>query len=471
MHRVNGKTALCWYDLKNQKEETVLEGIQNYDISASGEKIIYRANGKYGIVAAKPGQKTNGNEISLVQLEMRIDPLKEWAQMYDDVWRINRYWFYDPNMHGVDWEQMKQRYQPLVAHVATRADLDYIFGELVGELSAGHTYVQSGDQPSEKRIKYGLLGCTFAPTKSGFYRIDHIYPGENWSENWRSPLTESGIYVEPGEYLIAINGETVTTEHNPYKFLENTLGKIITLKVNQKPTPAGAREFQVKPIASEANLRYLDWVKQNRERVDKLSGGRIGYIHLPNTATAGNRELFKWFYPQANKDALIIDVRYNGGGFIPDPMIELVERNRRSYWARRGGWVMQTPAFAHDGPKACLINGLASSGGDAFPYYFKQSGLGPLIGTRTWGGLIGISGSPRLVDGGSVTIPAFSFINPAGQWDVENIGVAPDIEVDNRPDLVISGKDPQLEKAVEYLLEELKKNPPRKVNIPPYPKR
>jgi len=320
-------------------------------------------------------------------------------------------------------------------------------------------------------VNVGLLGCTFEKTEHGFYRIQKIFPGENWSDQWRSPLTEAGIQVKAGDYLIEINGHRVKTDSNPYQFLENTVGTIVTLKINDQPEAENAREIQVRPIASEENLRYLDWVTGNRDYVDRVSKGRIGYIHLPNTATEGNRELFKWFYPQANKAGLIIDVRYNGGGFIPERMIELVNRPILSYWARRGGWLMQTPTFAHEGPKVCLINRLASSGGDAFPYYFKHNGLGPLIGTRTWGGLIGISGSPALVDGGSVTVPAFSFMNKKGEWDVENMGVAPDIEVDNRPDLVIAGKDPQLERAVEYILEQLKNNPPKELTIPPYPKR
>jgi len=476
LHTVQGKTALKLYDLEKQQEKTILEGIRNYDLSGDGKKIIYPAAGKYGIVAAQPNQKKKGANIKLDKLEMRIEPQKEWAQMYQDVCRIQRDWFYDPDLHGVDWEKIKLRYQPLVAHVATRADLDYIFGELAGELAAGHTYVQSGDQPGAKQVKAsgrpaGLLGCVFEKGQAQFYRFKKIYAGENWDDRWCSPLTEAGIEVKAGDYLISINGNKVMTKTNPYSYLENSVGKIVTLKVNDKPTEKNAREIQVRPIASEANLRYLDWVKQKRIYVDKATNGKVGYIHLPNTAGAGNRELFKWFYPQAQKEGLIIDVRYNGGGFIPDRMIELVNRNVLSYWARRGGRLMQTPGFAHIGPKACIINGLASSGGDAFPYYFKKKGLGPLIGTRTWGGLIGISGSPGLVDGGSVTVPAFSFINTAGKWDVENIGVAPDIPIDNRPDLVIAGQDPQLEKAIEYVLAELKKKPTKKIKIPAYPKR
>jgi len=470
LRTAEGKTTLYRYNLEKRKEETILAEINGYDTSADGKKVIYKKGETYGIVDLAPEQKAEG-KLAVDKMVMHIDPKLEWKQMFADVWRIERDWFYDPNLHGVDWPAMKERYGQLVPYVAHRADLDYIFGELVGELAAGHTYVQPGDQPKVSRVEVGLLGAEVEVGDRGYYRIKKIFAGENWHDAWRSPLTEPGIDVKVGDYIIAINGHEVRAPENFFQALENTVGTTVTLKLGDLPVPAKTREVQVKPIANEYNLRYLDWVKKNRDYVEKATNGRVGYIHLPNTANEGNRELFKWFYPQALKDGLIIDVRYNGGGFIPDRMIELLNRSVLSYWARRGEIISQTPGFAHQGPKVCLINELSSSGGDAFPYYFKKLGLGPLIGKRTWGGLIGISGNPDLVDGGSVTVPAFSFFNTAGEWDVENVGVAPDIEVENPADLVISGHDPQLERGVEEMMKMLKAKPQKKVEIPAYPKR
>ncbi|MFB3057800.1 MAG: S41 family peptidase, partial [Ignavibacteriaceae bacterium] len=380
--------------------------------------------------------------------------------------RLIRDWFYDENMHGNDWNKMREKYEPLVEFVSHRTDLDYIFGELGGELSSGHVYVNWGDNPKVERIDGGLLGCELEADPSGYYKIIKIFKGENWHKNFRSPLTEHGVNIKEGDYLLKIDGEEVTTKDNPYKFLEGKANKVITLLISSKPDYSGAHQEKVKPIKRETNLRYLDWVESRREFVDKLSNGKIGYIHLPNTGGPGNRELFKNFYPQTNKEALIIDVRYNGGGFIPDRMIELLDRPLLNYWVRRGVKPNPTPGFSNQGPKVCLINGYSSSGGDAFPYYFRELELGKLIGTRTWGGLIGLSGNPSLMDGGSISIPTFRFLTKEGKWAVENEGVAPDIEIVDRPELVAKGEDPTLEKAVEVLMEELNMNPPKKLVVP-----
>jgi len=300
--------------------------------------------------------------------------------------------------------------------------------------------------------------------------VARILSGENWHPEFRSPLTEPGVDVPQGSFILAVDGRPTTEVDNFYELLENHAGRSVTLRVNDRPDETDAREERVRPIRSEGNLRYLDWIRSRRELVERLSGGRIGYIHLPNTAGAGNRELRKYFYPQARKEALIFDARYNGGGFIPDRMMELVGRTPLSTWARRGIEPSRTPGYAHAGPKVCLINGYSSSGGDAFPYYFRQLGLGKLIGTRTWGGLIGLSGNPGLLDGGSIAVPRFRFIDTEGNWAVENEGVAPDIEVLDRPDLVAAGRDPSLEKAVEVLLEELARNPLPQAGVPDAPR-
>jgi len=358
-------------------------------------------------------------------------------------------------------------------HVPSRYDLDYILNEVVSETNTGHAYVDWGDIDRVKRIDGGLLGAELeADLPAGRYRIAKIYPGENWNESRRSPLTESGVQVQEGDYLLRINGQELTTAQNPYELLENLGNRHVELTVNNTPSLSGAKQTTVKTITSEQELRYLDWVKSRRELVERLSGGRIGYIHVPNTAIEGNRELFKGMLAYNNKEALIIDDRYNGGGFIPDRMIDLLNRRTLVYWHRNGlPQPMKSPGIAHDGPKAMLINGYSSSGGDAFPYFFRKTGEGKLIGTRTWGGLVGISGNARLVDGGYISVPRFGIYDESGDWIIEGIGVYPDIEVIDRPDELAKGNDPSLEKAVELLLEELKQNPPHKVKAPAPPDR
>jgi tricorn protease len=467
----NGPLALEMFNLKQRKEETILERVAGYDLSADGKKILYRqGQDTFGIVDPKGGQKPGDGKLALDNLQMRIEPRAEWRQMFTDAWRITRDWFYDPAMHGLDWPAMRDRYGELVPFLATRADLDFVLAQLGGELSVGHAYVQPGDDPGPKRIEGGLLGAEIAADPSGYFRVAHIFPGENWHPDFRSPLTEPGVHVEEGDYILAVDGQATNKVDNFYRLLENKADQVVTLLVNGKPSPDGARQELVRPVANEQNLRYLDWVQGTRAKVDKASGGRIGYIHLPNTAVEGNRELFKYFYPMSHKDALILDDRYNGGGFIPDRMTALLNRPLLNYWVTRGGQANTTPGFVNIGPKVALINGEAGSGGDAFPYYFREQGLGPLIGTRTWGGLIGLSGSPSLVDGGALTVPTFRFMTVDGKWAVENEGVAPDIEVVDRPDALAKGEDPTLEKGIAVLLEALQKNPPKKVTVPPIPK-
>ncbi len=349
--------------------------------------------------------------------------------------------------------------------VANRNDLDYILGEIAGELNAGHVYVGQAPGSGIERRDNGLLGAEIV-ADSGYFRVAHIFPGENWQDAFRSPLTEPGVKVNEGDYILAVDGITTKGVDNFYRLLENKASRVVTLLVNSKPDTTGAHEEKVRPTRKETNLRYLDWVASRRAYVEKMSNGRIGYIHLPNTGPEGNRELFRGFYPQVDKDALIIDDRYNGGGFIPDRMIELLDRPVLNYWVRRGTQPTSTPAFAHVGPKVMLINGYSASGGDALPYYFRKRKLGTIIGQRTWGGLIGISGNPNLMDGGNVSAPQFRFLDTEGMWAVEGSGVSPDIEVYDRPDDVAAGKDPSLEAAVKLLLEELKKNPPKKIQTP-----
>ena len=458
--------SLKLYNIDDRKEETVLDGLRGYELSANNEKILASmGRNNYAIVSAKPGQKAADGMLKLDNMEMKVDPKAEWAQEFTDAWRILRDWFYDPGMHGLDWNGIRAKYGQLVPFIAHRADLDYILGEIAGEMNAGHVYVGSPSELTQDRVDNGLLGANIVGD-SGYFRIQHIYPGENWHEAFRSPLTEPGVKVREGDYILAVDGVSTKGVDNFYRLLENKADRVVTLLVNARPEATGAREEKVRPVKKETNHRYLDWVASRRAYVDKMSNGRIGYIHLPNTGAEGNRELVKGFYPQVDKDALIIDDRYNGGGFIPDRMIEMLDRPVLNYWARRGQPPSATPAYAHVGPKVMLINGYSASGGDALPYYFRKRQLGTIIGTRTWGGLIGISGNPSLMDGGSVSAPTFRFMDTDGMWAVEGVGVAPDIEVVDRPDLVAAGKDPSLEAAVKLLMDELAKNPPKPVVAP-----
>ena len=466
MTGAQGRQSLKFYNIDDRKEETIAENVRGYELSANREKILVRSGADYAIIAAKPAQKFSESTINLENLETRIDPRAEWTQQFTDAWRILRDWFYDPQMHGLEWNAIHAKYAQLVPFVAHRADLDYILGELAGELNAGHAYVETGQGWQVERVDTGLLGAEIV-ADAGYFRVKHIFPGENWHEGFRSPLTEPGVKVREGDYILAVDGTPTKGVDNFYRLLENKADRVVTLTVNSKPDAAGSRQEKVRPVKKETNLRYLDWIQSRRAYVEKASGGRIGYIHLPNTANEGNRELTKYFYPQVDKEALIIDDRYNGGGFIPDRMIELLDRPVLNYWARRGVKPSATPAYAHVGPKAMLINGYSASGGDALPYYFRKRGLGTLIGTRTWGGLIGISGNPSLMDGGSVSAPQFRFFDTEGMWAVEGVGVSPDIEVIDRPELVAAGQDPSLEAAVKHLLAELAKNPRKPVVVPP----
>lgn len=467
----NGQQLLMLSLKKEDKPIKVAGGVNQYRLAAQGEKILLRQGQKLSIIEAKEGQGNNGEKLDLKNLSLKIDPQTEWQQMYTDAWRILRDWFYDPNMHGMDWEGIREKYQPLVDAATHRSDLDYILGEIAGEMNAGHIYVNSGDMPAVKRRENGLLGATFEKDDSGYFKISKIFSGENWNKDRVSPLTEAGVKAKAGDYILAVNGHSTKNVSNIYELLEHQANRTVTLTLNNKPKQKDSWQANVQTITSEGQLRYLNWVNERRAMVDKLSDGRIGYVHLPNTAIEGNRELFKQMLPQIGKDALIIDDRYNGGGFIPDRMIELLSRKTLSYWKRRNLDVdsMATPLIAHDGPKVMLTNGQSSSGGDALPYFFRKMNLGKIIGTRTWGGLIGISGNPGLVDGGSVLASTFRFMDTEGNWAVENEGVAPDIEVIDRPELVAKGQDPTLERAVEELLKDLKPNPRSTIESPPEP--
>ena len=460
------------YSLTKEKDELIMKNIRYFLLSQDETHFLYQSGRNYGIAKLSPGQKDGSGKLNLSDLEMKVDPRKEWNQIYIDGWRIFRDYFYVNNLHNVNWKKIRKDYGSLLPYVGHRADLDYILSEIISETNTGHSYVNYGDFERVKRIQTGLLGAKIkADVSSGKYIISKIFQGENWNPSRRSPLTEQGISVNEGDYLLAINGNELDLKTNPYKYLENTVGKVVEITVNSKPESEGAKTYRIKPISSETELMYFDHTEYLRKMVDKLSNGRIGYIHVPNTAVEGNRELHRGMYAYHNKEALIIDDRYNGGGFIPDQMADLLDRKTLSYWHRNGLEPNKTPAIAHDGPKVMLINHYSSSGGDALPYYFKKKGLGKLIGTRTWGGLVGMSGNASLVDGGYIAVPRFGIFDENEEWIIEGIGVYPDIEVIDYPHMIAKGIDPSIERAVKELLEELDKNPAKKVKSPNPPDR
>lgn len=465
-------SSLHKYDIEKEEPVEIMSNVRQALVAADQKTMLYRSGGDFGITAVKPGSKAGEGKLNLDELEMKIDPVKEWQQIFTDGWRIFRDYFYVENLHEVDWKSVRKDYGKLLPYLGHRADLDYLLSEMVSETNAGHAYVNWGDFETVKRVESGLLGAQLEEDRSARrYKIVKIFDGENWNDARRSPLTEQGVDVNEGDYLIRINGEEVLTGSNPYLFLESKADEMLEVTVSANADGSNARTSLVKPVKSELELMYLDWVNERREMVEKWSGGRIGYIHVPNTSFEGNRELFRGMYAYHDKDALIIDDRYNGGGFIPDVMTGLLDRKTLSYWNRGGLDPMKTPGIAHDGPKVMLINGYSSSGGDAFPYYFRKKGLGTLIGTRTWGGLVGISGNASLADGASISVPRFGVYDENGEWIIEGIGVYPDIEVIDRPEELAKGNDPSLKKAVDVLLQELKENPPKKIQKPTPPDR
>jgi tricorn protease len=462
------RATLHVFDVKKRDDKPLLEPINNYDLDKDGNKVIYRSGEVYGVVDAVPGKaKVGEGKLNTAALQALVDPREEWKEIFHEAWRIERDFYWDPNMGGLNWEKIGKRYEALLPWVAHRSDLNYIIGEMIAELSTSHTYVGGGEMPERKRIGVGLLGVDYEADQ-GFYRFKRIYHGENWDERTRSPLTEPGLKVKEGDHLIAVNGNTVRVPSSPYAYFQNLAGQVVTLKINDKPGAEGAWEINVKPIASEDTLRYLDWVESRRKLVEKATGGRIGYMHVPDTSIEGIIMFDKYLNAQVGKEGIIVDERYNHGGMIPDFYTEKLNRKLLALVAPREGKDVPWPPLAIYGPKVMIINELAGSGGDAFPWFFKRQKIGPLVGARTWGGLVGIARRIPIMDGGFVTAPEFAFwsTDNGGEWVVENHGVDPDYVVEERPDLVVNGHDPQLEKAIELAKEALKSYQPP----PPRPK-
>jgi tricorn protease len=401
------------------------------------------------------------------EMEMTVDPVAEWRQLFREAWRLERDYFYDPNMHGVDWKLMGERYGALLSDAVTRWDVNFIIGELIGELSSSHAYRGGGDLPDEPERGVGMLGVDWE-LADGAYRIARIVRAAPWDTEVRSPLDEPGVDVSEGDWVLAVNGRPLDTSTDPWAAFQGLAETTVQLTVNDRPTLEGARTVLVRTLDDERELRYLAWVEANRRKVDEASDGTIGYVYVPDTGRNGQRELYRMLRGQVDKPGLIVDERFNSGGQIPDRFIELLNRPLYNYWAVRHGQDRTTPAVAHQGPKVMLINGWSGSGGDAFPAYFRKAGLGPLIGTRTWGGLIGISGAPPLIDGGRVTVPTFSYYEPDGTWAIEGHGVEPDIEVVDDPALMVNGGDPQLDRAIAEVKAALEAHPVTRPERPAY---
>lgn len=464
--------TLLYYDLEEREEKTIITGIDTYDLSADGKKVIYKSKSTYGIIDLAEGKKVEDGKIATEKIKVWVNPRQEWRQIFNEAWRIERDYFYDPDMHGLDWKAIKERYESLLPYVVDRADLNYVIGEMIAELNASHTYVGGGDLEEPEEISVGLLGCDFELDKNkSAYRIKKIYEGAVWDAQVRSPLRQGGVDVNEGDYLLAVNGLPLDTSKDPWSAFQGLAGEVVTLTINSCATMDGARDVVVEPMDNEFRLRNLAWIEDNRCKVEKATGGKVGYIYVPSTGIHGQNELVRQFTPQRIKEGLIIDERFNSGGQIPDRFIELLNRPIYNYFARRDHRDWQTPFMAHTGPKVMLINSWSGSGGDAFPYYFRKAGLGPLVGTRTWGGLIGISGNPQPVDGGFVSAPTFGFWNTEGDWEVEGYGIGPDYEIENAPHEMVAGRDPQLEIAIEVILGMLERQPPKKPKKPAYPDR
>jgi tricorn protease len=451
------KSPIVYFDFEEREEKTVLEDSTGFQVTADGKKLFVAQNRKFAMVEIKPNQKFE-KPMATAELEAPVDPRAEWRQMFADAYRFQRDFFYDPNMHGVDWTGLRDRYAKLVDAAVTRWDVDFVLGEFIAELNASHTYRGGGDAEQAPQRSVGMLGVDWELT-GGAYRIKRIVRGGTWDAAIRSPLEEPGVGVKEGEYVLAVNGVPVDVTQDPWAAFQGLGDKTAVLSVSATPDAAKARPVVVKLLADETELRFAAWIEERRQRVDEATKGRVGYIYVQSTGVNAQNELVRQFMAQWQKDGLIVDERWNAGGQIPDRFIELLNRPILSYWAVRDAPSQQWPPVAHRGPQVMLINGWSGSGGDAFPFYFRSAGLGPLIGTRTWGGLIGVSGAPPLVDGGAVTVPTFRMFDPKGVWFAEGHGVEPDIQVEEDPTELAKGNDPQLERAIQEVLQRIEKHP------------
>ncbi len=459
------------FDLESRKLKTVVEGVRGFELTANNKKALVALPPEDLAIIdlAKPPAPIK-DKLKLDAVEVRIDPRAEWRQIFDEAWRINRDYFYDPHMHGADWAALRGKYAAFLPHLATRGDLDRVLRWLLSELAVGHSYLTPGERLHERKpVPGGLLGADYE-IANGRYRFKKVYGGLNWDPELRAPLTAPGVDVKAGEYLLAVRGRNLKPPTEIYSLFENTANKSIEITVGPSADGKGSRTVTVEPLAAEDALRNRDWVEGNLKKVHQATGGRVAYVYVPNTAGLGHTYFKRYFFPQADKQAIIVDERFNGGGQVADYYIDLLRRPFTAMWATRYGKDLRTPGAAITGPKVMLIDETAGSGGDLLPWMFRKYRLGPLVGKRTWGGLVGILGFPVLMDGGRVTAPNLAFWTEDG-FGVENEGVPPDVEVEQWPADVIAGKDPQLEKAIAIVLKALEEKPPRPLQRPAFPVR
>lgn len=452
-----GALDLYKYDLDDREASKLMSGIANYHLSADHKKLVYRAGGTYGVVDAGSSASVGDGKVDYGHVKLEIDRLAEFHQIFNEAWRIERDWFYDPGLHGLDWEAIGDKYRKFVPFCGNRSDLNYLIGEMIAELNIGHTYVWGGDQvDGAERISVGLLGVEFeAPEGSRYYRFGRIIPGTPGVPGERSPLDEPGCPIEEGDYLTAINGQEVTTADNPYELLRNYAGRVIRLEYNDKPSRTDAQTYRTETLRNEWGLRYRDWVNSRMEYVDRKSNGRVGYVHIPDMGANGLAEFARYYYPQYQKEAFVVDVRYNGGGFTGDMIIDRLEREVWSFSHPREGKRWRNPERGFAGPWVVLINEDTGSNGEMFAEAIKIKDMAPIIGMRTWGGSIGIEVHQHLLDNGTVTPPQFGLYGLNGQWLIEGTGVVPDIEVQNMPGELLRGVDAQLDAAIENVLKRL----------------
>ena len=474
----NVSQTLQKFDLSKRKVDKVVEDINDFAVSLDGEKILYRKGDSW--TTASPDDSAGGGggsgstpkpgfgPLKLDNWQVYVEPRAMWKQIYNEAWRIERDFFYDPHYHGLDLEKVRKKYAPYLDGIASREELTYLFQECLGELTVGHMFISGGEAPQPKKFKGGLLGADYS-LENNRYRVAKVYNGENWNPGNEAPLTQPGVNVKTGDYILAVNGRELHASDNIYSFFEETAGKQVVLKIGANPDAKDSREVTVVPVESEENLRHLEWIEKNRRRIDEATGGKIAYVHVPNTAGAGYTSFNRYFFSQVGKEGAIIDERFNEGGQLADYIIDHLRRPLMSKVVTREGHDWSSPSEAIFGPKVMIINEMSGSGGDALPWYFRKSGIGPLIGKKTWGGLVGIGGYPELIDGGRVTAPRAAIYGLNGEWEVENRGIAPDVEVDLDPAAWRQGRDAQLEKAIEVVMQQLREHPLPEIKRPPYP--
>jgi tricorn protease len=458
-----------FFDLQEREEKTVVDDVDGALLTHDGSRALVRDGQRFAIVEIKPAQKFE-KPLRVGEMETLVDPRAEWRQMFADAFRFERDFFYDPTMHGVDWPAMRQRYAGLVDDAVTRWDVNFVLGEFIAELNASHTYRGGGDEEAAPDRPVGMLGVDWA-VENGAYRIARIIEGGPWDADARSPLSEPGVNVREGDYVLAVNGVPLDVRRDPWAAFQGLANTAVQLTVNGRPSLEGSRQVVVRPSGSEVELRFRAWIEERRQKVDKATDGRAGYVYVQSTGVGAQNEMVKQFMAQWRKDGLVIDERWNSGGQIPDRFIELLNRPMLSYWAVRNGEDWQWPPVGHRGAKVMLINGWSGSGGDAFPFYFKEAKVGPLVGSRTWGGLIGLSGAPAIVDGGQLTVPTFRMYDVRGQWFPEGHGVEPDIPVEENPAELARGVDAQLDRAIAEVMRLIRENPPTPPARPKYEKR